>query len=145
MMSVAAISMLTLWRDGIGCEAAPTDGGKASRTRPSKRSPERRPDRAHALPRFADERRPWSRQRHAVITANPGLLERELLKRASLAAVVAGALRARGVAERAAVLAAETGVTVFSVAFSKWIAEDEQRSLAEIEREVLEELKALAA
>ena len=60
-------------------------------------------------------------------------------------AVVAGALRARGVAERAAVLAAETGVTVFTVAFSEWIAEDEQRSLAEVEREVLEELKALAA
>lgn len=94
---------------------------------------------------FADERRPWSRQRHAVITANPGLLERELLKRASLKAVVAGALRARGVAERAAVLAAETGVTVFSVAFAEWIAEDEQRSLAEVEHEVLEELKALAA
>ncbi|WP_328348294.1 TetR/AcrR family transcriptional regulator [Micromonospora sp. NBC_00421] len=94
---------------------------------------------------FTDERRPWSRQRHAVITANPRLLERELLKRASLAAVVAGALRARGVAERAAVLAAETGVTAFTVAFSEWIAEDEQRSLAEVEREVLEELKALAA
>ena len=71
---------------------------------------------------FTDERRPWSRQRHAVITANPALRERELLKRASLVAVVAGALRARGVAERAAVLAAETGVTVFTVAFSEWIA-----------------------
>lgn len=59
--------------------------------------------------------------------------------------MVAGALRARGVAERAAVLAAETGVTAFTVAFSEWIAEDEQRSLAEVEREVLEELKALAA
>lgn len=94
---------------------------------------------------FADERRPWSRQRHAVITANRALRERDLLKKASLAAAVADALRTRGVAERAAVLAAETGVTVFSVAFVEWIAEDEQRSFAEVEREVLKELKALAA
>jgi AcrR family transcriptional regulator len=93
---------------------------------------------------FADERRPWSRQRHAVIMANPALRERELLKLATLAAAIADALRARGVAERAAVLAAETGVTVFTVAFTEWIAEDEQRSLAEIERAVLEELRALA-
>jgi hypothetical protein len=36
-------------------------------------------------------------------------------------------------------------VTVFSVAFAEWIAEGEQRSLAEVEREVLEDLKALRA
>jgi AcrR family transcriptional regulator len=93
---------------------------------------------------FADERRAWSRQRHAVIAANPALRERELLKTASLAAVIAGALRARGVPRRAAVLAAETGMTVFSMAFAEWIAEDEQRSLAEVEREILEELQAMA-
>lgn len=94
---------------------------------------------------FTDERLPWSRQRHAVITANLALRERELLKAASLAAAVAAALRARGVAERTAALAAETGVTVFNVAFAEWIIEGEQRSFAEIEREVLEELKALRA
>jgi AcrR family transcriptional regulator len=94
---------------------------------------------------FTDEHRSWSRQRHAVITANPGLRERELLKMASLAAAVAGALRERGIAGRAAVLAAETGVTVFGAAFAEWIAEDEQRSLAELERGVLEELRTLTA
>jgi AcrR family transcriptional regulator len=89
---------------------------------------------------FSDERRHWSRQRHAVIVANPALRERELLKMAALSTVVAGALRARGVAERAAVLAAESGVTVFSVSFAQWLAEGETRSLADIEREVLAEL-----
>jgi AcrR family transcriptional regulator len=94
---------------------------------------------------FDDERRSWSRQRRAVIAGNVALRERELLKSASLAAAVAGALRARGVGERTAALAAETGITVFTVAFAEWIAEGEQRSLAEVEREVLEELRALRA
>ena len=44
---------------------------------------------------------------------------------AALAAAVAGALRARGVADAAADLAAQSGVTVFGVAFEQWIAEGE--------------------
>ncbi len=94
---------------------------------------------------FSDERRRWSRQRQSVITANPALKERELLKMAALAAAVAGALRARGVAGRAAVLAAQSCVTVFGVAFEQWIAEGETRSIAEVEREVLGDLGALTA
>jgi AcrR family transcriptional regulator len=93
---------------------------------------------------FPDDRRHWSRQRQAVITANPALKERELLKMAALAGSVAGALKARGVAERAAVLAAESCVTVFAVAFEQWIADGETRSLADVEREVLGDLGALA-
>ncbi len=94
---------------------------------------------------FADERRGWSRQRDAVIEANPALRERELLKLAALAKAVAEALRARGVSGRAAALAAQTGLTVFGVAFTQWITEGESRSLADVEREVLGELGALAA
>jgi hypothetical protein len=94
---------------------------------------------------FADERRSWSLLRDEVITANPPLKERELLKMAALAAAMAEALRARGVADRAAVLAAESGVTVFGVAFTQWIAEGETRSLAEVEREVLADLGELAS
>lgn len=93
---------------------------------------------------FADERRIWSRRRDAVIAANPALKERELLKMAALATSIAGALRALGVPERAAVLAAESGVTVFAVAFAQWIAEGETRSLADVEREVWADLGALA-
>ena len=53
-------------------------------------------------------------------------------------------LRGRGIAEPQATLAAETGVTVFGVAFRQWIAEDEERSLAEIEVDIMGDLRALS-
>jgi len=94
---------------------------------------------------FPVERRVHSRRRQTIISANPALQERELLKMAGLAAVVAAALRARGVSGSTATLAAESGVTVFSVAFGKWIAEGEERSFLDIQREVLGELLAMTA
>ncbi len=94
---------------------------------------------------FRDERRHWSRQRQAVISANPALQERELLKLAALASALAGALRSRGVAEPAATLAAQSGVTVFGVAFSQWITDGEHRSFADVERTVWRELTAMSA
>jgi AcrR family transcriptional regulator len=94
---------------------------------------------------FTDERRPHSRARQSVIDENPALQERERHKLASIATAVAGALRARGVDELAATLAAETGTTVFAIAFSRWIREDEQRSLADIATDVLHELLTLTA
>ncbi len=92
---------------------------------------------------FPDERRPHSRTRQSVIEENPALQERELHKLASIATTLAGALRARGVAQLAATLAAESGMTVFGVAFAQWIREGEERSLADIEADVLHELLAL--
>jgi AcrR family transcriptional regulator len=100
---------------------------------------------ATAADLFTDERRSWSRRRQSVIAANPALQERELLKMATLETSVAEALRARGVGERAAALAAGACVSVFGVAFGQWIAEGEQRSLAEIQREVMGELGSVAA
>jgi AcrR family transcriptional regulator len=94
---------------------------------------------------FPDERRPHSRVRQSVIDRNPALQERERHKLASLAAAVAGALRRRGVDEVAATLAAESGTTVFAIAFAQWIREDERRSLAGIAAEVLRELLTLTA
>ena len=94
---------------------------------------------------FPDDRRDWSRRRAQVIAANPGLQERELLKLAALAGATADALRARGVRDPAATLAAESGVTVFGVAFTQWIAEGEERSFAYVQSEVLAEWSALAA
>ncbi len=93
---------------------------------------------------FPDDRRAYSRLRQEVIDAHDALRERELLKLAALATVLGGALRDRGVAEPAATLAAETAVTVFKVAFGQWIADDEERSLAELEHRVLRELTAVA-
>ena len=54
--------------------------------------------------------------------------------------MVATALRVRGVSEPAATLAAQTGATVFGIAFSLWIRDDETRSLAAIVSDVLEKL-----
>ncbi len=94
-----------------------------------------------AAPFFDARHRPYSRRRNAIIVANPELLERELLKMSSLAAAMAEALRARGVAEPAATLSAESGVTVFRVAFARWIASGGE--LADIERATFGELGAL--
>jgi hypothetical protein len=78
--------------------------------------------------------------RQSVIDQNPALRERELHKLAGVAVAVAEALRARGIGEPAATLAAESGATVFGIAFAQWIREDEKRSLADIASDVLHEL-----
>jgi AcrR family transcriptional regulator len=92
---------------------------------------------------FPDERRPYSRMRQSVIDQNPALQEREQHKLAGLAATVAAALRARGVSEPAATLAAQSGATVFGIAFAQWIRDGETRSLADIASGVLHELQHL--
>ena len=91
------------------------------------------------------ERREYSRQRQAVITANTGLQERELIKLASLASALAGALRRRGVSEPAASLTAEAGIAVFKIAFGLWIDGDNEQDLPRLIRESLDELKAVTA
>jgi len=93
---------------------------------------------------FPDERRPYSRMRQSVIDQNPPLQERELHKLASLASAVADALRARGIGEPAATLAAQSGATVFGIAFAQWIREGETRSLSDVTNGVLDELVNLA-
>ena len=89
---------------------------------------------------FPDERRPYSRMRQSVIDQNPALREREQHKLAGLANTVAEALRARGAGEPAATLAAQSGATVFGIAFAQWIREGETRSLDEIASGILREL-----
>lgn len=92
---------------------------------------------------FPDERRRHARTRQAVIEQNPALQEREAHKLAGLATRLADALRARGIDPIAATLAAESGATVFGIAFAQWIRKGERRSLADICAEVLSELVAL--
>jgi AcrR family transcriptional regulator len=91
---------------------------------------------------FFDGRIEHSRRRQAVIDANPSLQERELIKLASLAAAVAGALRGRGVGDPAAILTAEAGIAVFKVAFGLWVDDANERDLAVLMRETLDELRA---
>lgn len=94
---------------------------------------------------FPGDRRPYSRTRQTVIEQNPALQERELHKLAGLATSMAQALRARGIGEPAATLAAESGVTVFGIAFAQWIQPGEERSLADITAVVFGELQNLTA
>ncbi len=91
------------------------------------------------------ERREYARQRQAVIAANAELRERELIKLASLASALAGALRRRGISDPAASLSAEAGIAVFKIAFERWINETSQRDLPQLIRESLDELKAVTA
>lgn len=90
-------------------------------------------------------RRDYSRQRAAAIAAHPSLQERELLKLATLAAAAASALRARGVPERTAALAAEAGLTVFKVGFERWIGDAASVEFVDCIREAFDELRALTA
>jgi len=89
--------------------------------------------------------RDFARARRSIIAANAELQERELIKLASWADTLAGALNARGVDDRVARLAAETGIAVFHVAFDRWVGDDEDRDLPTLIRESFGELKALAA
>ncbi|MFF8726985.1 TetR/AcrR family transcriptional regulator [Streptomyces sp. NPDC015171] len=91
------------------------------------------------------DRRDYARRRHAVITANAELLERELIKLSSLADALADTLRSRGVTEPAASLAAQAGVAIFKVGFERWIAMADERTMAQQVREALTEFKAVAA
>ncbi|MGW5744654.1 TetR/AcrR family transcriptional regulator [Amycolatopsis sp. NPDC003861] len=93
---------------------------------------------------FPDERRSRSRTRQSVIDRNPALQEREQHKLTALAASVADALRARGVDDLAATLAAESGATVFGISFTRWLRDGEERTLAAIATEVFDELLDLA-
>jgi AcrR family transcriptional regulator len=91
------------------------------------------------------ERRAFAGQRYAIIAANAELQERELIKLASLASAVADTLRQRGVAERAAGLAAEVAIAVFKIAFERWVADPTRLDLPQIIRESLHELRAVTA
>lgn len=93
---------------------------------------------------FTEHRRQVAPQRQAVIAANSELQERELLKRARLASVVADALQARGTEATAARLAAEIGLIAFSIAFARWLTQENTESFGQIAQAALAELLASA-
>jgi AcrR family transcriptional regulator len=92
-----------------------------------------------------EERRESARQRQTVIDANAELQARELIKLASLAAAIAGALRHRGLGEPTASLTAEAGIAVFKIAFERWISQPGQADLPQLIRESLHELRVVTA
>lgn len=96
-------------------------------------------------PIFA-ERRPFARERQAVIAANPDLQERELIKLAALATSAAAALHDRGVGEPDASLAAEAGIAVFRIGFDRWVtAPDDGPELGDVMDELFGSLRAVTA
>jgi AcrR family transcriptional regulator len=91
-------------------------------------------------PAFSADRHELAGQRRAVIAANADLRERELLKRARLADALSGALRARGLPETDAMLAAQIGLLAFSSAYATWAAPDNARPYPQIADEALRDL-----
>jgi AcrR family transcriptional regulator len=86
-----------------------------------------------------------ARVRAGIVSANPELRERELVKLAEIAEAVARALRARGVPGSAASLAAEMGIAVYKVAVARWISEPGQPDLPLVLQESLAELREVLA
>jgi AcrR family transcriptional regulator len=89
------------------------------------------------------ERDAGTKLRQAVIAANPELQERDLIKMALLAVALAGALRARGIADPAATLAAEAGIAVLKVSYRRWVNDSGDQSLEQVLRESMAELKSV--
>ena len=91
-----------------------------------------------------EDRREHAVRRSKIVAAHPSLQERELLKLAAMTESTAEALRERGVAEPAATLAAHSAVTVFHVAFARWIAADDQTTFATCVAESADALRSLS-
>ncbi|MBE7187344.1 TetR/AcrR family transcriptional regulator [Jatrophihabitans endophyticus] len=93
---------------------------------------------------FAD-RHPFARMRSRIIGANPELQERELIKLQTLAGAIQDALVDRGVPRSSAILAAQTGVTVFHVAFAHWIGQDDPSAFERLVEDTIAELRVVIA
>jgi AcrR family transcriptional regulator len=73
-----------------------------------------------AIEPMLEENRPFTEPRLAIIARTPALQERADAKTASITALLASALQARGVETRLATLAAQAGMASFSYAASGW-------------------------
>ena len=98
-----------------------------------------------AVAAMFEGRHEYAAQRQIVVASNPELQERELIKLSTLGAAVAEALRGRGVKDPAAILAAESGITVFRVAFEHWVDPANRDSLERLMSELLGEMRAVTA
>ena len=83
----------------------------------------------------------------AAVAASAELQERDALKSVGLAAAMTAALRARGVPETSAELAAELGVMAFKRGYARWAdaAPEVAGGLWEHARDALEELRTAGA
>jgi AcrR family transcriptional regulator len=91
------------------------------------------------------ERHDFARLRTRIIETNPELKERELIKLQNLAASIGTTLCDRGVSQSAAILAAQAGVTVFHVAFARWVQQDDPSAFRRLMDQSLQELRSVTA
>lgn len=91
---------------------------------------------------FAAERREFLAKRQAVITCNPDLRERDLLKAAALTAAMSEALVKRGVKQPTASLAAQVGAIALGDAFVRWLQPGNRTSMAKLAEQALRRLGA---
>jgi AcrR family transcriptional regulator len=94
---------------------------------------------------FTPRQREFGPRLEAVIAGNSELRERDVFKRAGLAAAMTEALEKRGVPDPAASLAADLGVRAFYRAFARWCDPAGQQTFTELARQELRELRAAAA
>lgn len=90
-----------------------------------------------------ENNRSFAAPRMHVIAATPALRERDLAKAASLVDAAADALRRRGVADRLAGLAAQTGWSTFHHAAQDWIDDPSQNLDAHL-LQAFDDLRALS-
>lgn len=104
---------------------------------------------AAGLARAAGPMGPFNRQiahqLEAVIATSTELQERYALKQVGFVAAMADALRARGVSETAATLAAELGALAFKQAFAAWLEASQDADLADLCRTALDHLRVTVA
>jgi AcrR family transcriptional regulator len=91
------------------------------------------------------ERHAFARQRQTLVDAHTELHERELIKFAKMSAAIAEGLRARGVDDQTASIAAETGLLMLKVGFARWIKSSGNTSLSAYMKEALNDLVEVVA
>lgn len=87
----------------------------------------------------------YVRARYAIVVEHAEVRERELIKMATLTTAVMRALRARGVTEPQASLAAEAGIAVFKIGFERWVTAKKPSDFATHVRDALTALRAVTA
>lgn len=90
-------------------------------------------------------RREFALERSKIVAAHADVMERELIKRASLTAVLSHGLQQRGVAPFAANLAADMGLAAFHIGFAQWLEDDSGREMEAIVDEAFDQIKGIAA
>ena len=92
-----------------------------------------------------EEFREFAGLRYRLVASSHELRERELIKAASLADGMSRALRARGLGDTAAALAARTCMIVMQVTLEQWIDDPDRTPFEQIAADALAQLREIAS